>query len=379
MLFAPTVELPATAKRGVLYGASRWVPPAATHVTAQIAQRGDWPRLGPRQTVVELGIEINQRGTWDLLAGCTTDASPKRNRSGQLSSSTSIRTRLPQSRIPQPQIRVMLRCLTPCPGAVSLLFDDAPVPLRQRQEHHSVTYDNDNEATANDATSITIGAFTVGNNANRCMLVGCASYDGTVAESAISSISHNGSTTGWASVITELGPGATNDRASIWRKVAPDAVNATVVVTMGGTCSEIGANALSVYDVDQTTPIGTPASAEGTTSSPATVNVSSATGEMVYDAVYQYGGLTGTGTEGAGQTPRANAIVRTYAGARTLFFASTEPGAPTVTMSWALSSPSEWVIVACPIKATAAAAGHPTLKRHGGIRYGARHMMRGVY
>jgi hypothetical protein len=192
------------------------------------------------------------------------------------------------------------------------------------------------------------------------MIVGGCSYSGTVGNAVVASVSHNGSTAGWSQVIDT--PDATNTtHLFLWRKVAVDVVSATVVVTFAGGCTELAANALSAYDVHQTTPMGTPVGIDGgTIASPgtATSNVAAATDDLVYDIVYSYGGITSGVTVGAGQAQRANAVVITYAGARTVFGASTEPGATTVTMSWTLTGDTEdvyWMQVSCAIKVAAAA------------------------
>jgi len=347
--------LPRTRRQpGVYVGQEVTLPVAATYVTALADSRGLWTPRAAQEIVLTLTIEAFLDEAWVVLGGFTTDASEKLGKDGTPLDASSVRVRLPRTRQGIPPVRTTLQCASACTAAVRLIFDDVPIPVRAAHEHQSVTYDNDNEAVGTAVNSITIGSFPVANNANRCMLVGSAGYDATLGNTIVSSISHDGSTAGWASVVTNPGPGGVTDRASIWRKVAPSAVSAPVVVTFAGTCDHIGANALSLYDVDQTTPIGTAASAEGT-SGAATVNVSSATGGMVYDVVYNYGNsLTNTGTVGASQTQRANTVLKTYAGARALMLASTEPGAATVTMSWTLSHPDEWVQAACPIQAAPA-------------------------
>lgn len=346
---------------GVFIGEAVWVPAEATYVTAVMSDRDKWLQFGVDETVVELIVEVNVDGMWKVLGGCTTDASKFTGKDGKLKDKTTLSCVLPRDRIPVPQVRGVLRCASPCEGAVTLVFDDAPVSRRVKQEHHSVTYDNDGEATsATTVSSITIGAFAVGNNTDRCMVVGAVAYAGTAANNVVSTISHNGSTTGWASVISRVGPaGNPNNRSSMWRKVAPDVATVTVVVTMVGVCDELGVNATSVYGVDQTTPMGTGAGADGVSTDPtATVNVSAATGDMVYDAVYAYGSGTFVATAGASQTPRANTLIEDYGGnAKAYILASTEPGATTVTMSWTLTGGNtEWVTVACAIKASAGAA-----------------------
>ena len=211
----------------------------------------------------------------------------------------------------------------------------------------AVTYDTDVEVGGTNVTSLTV-SITVANNPDRYLIVGVAAWDAVSAESAISSVTFNGSGTGWSQIITEVGPGALLDRSSLWGKANPDAVTASVVVTVGGTCSELGVSVLSAYNVNQTTSLGTAVSAEALSSAPSVV-VTAATGDLVYDAVYA-GGVLPTATVGAGQTVRANITIHAQNNSRLL--ASTEPGDPTVTSSWTLADTSlEWVQTAVALKA----------------------------
>ena len=355
MLLPALVLLPDVSRpHGTYTSQPVWVPREAGYAQCTLSGRGQWGRLGARQTVIELALEINVDGTWRPLGGCTTDAMPARDRRGHLAESTSLRVRLPRQRVPAPQVRAVLQCHSQCPGALTLEFDTAQPPAVASQAHHSVTYDSDNEAVAAVATSVTIGSFTVANNANRAMVVGVACWSAVAGDGVVSSVNHNGSTTGWASVITRVD--GSNDRASLWRKVTPAAVSATVVVTMTGTCGELGANALSVWDVDQTTPIAGATGADGT-AAPLTVTVSAATGDLVYDVAYHYGTPTSyTLTVGASQTARANVDIIDYETQSARLAASTEPGAATVTMSWTngTGTTTNWCQVACAIKAAAA-------------------------
>ena len=94
--------------------------------------------------------------------------------------------------------------------------------------------------------------------------------------------------------------------------------------------------------VDQGVPLGAFAGANGN-SGTASVNVSSASGELVFDTVDHYNSLT----VGANQTQRwKTGSASTYSGG------STEPGAATVTMSWTAGS-NTWAIGAVPIKPAA--------------------------
>lgn len=216
-----------------------------------------------------------------------------------------------------------------------------------------VSYDNDAEGTAANATSITLSSFVVANNADRYMILGFAGWDTNVADSVISGVTWNGSATGWSELGTEVGPGAAKNRATLWGLLAPTATTANVVVTMAGTCSEIRVNVLSAYGVDQTTPVGTFVSGEGTGANPS-ITVASAADDLVYDVGY----LGAAHTVGSGQTQRANTVE---------LGASTEPavGATTV-MSWTMAA-GEWVQVGIAIKNLVAAGGHPAMSRWLGI------------
>jgi hypothetical protein len=108
---------------------------------------------------------------------------------------------------------------------------------------------------------------------------------------------------------------------------------------------------VSVQNVNASTPTGTVVTATGT-STPATVNVTSASGELVIDFVSTGPGSDVTGmTVGAGQTQQVNlasgtAVTDIRGGA------SVEAGTATVTMSWSIATGGigNWAIAAIPIK-----------------------------
>ena len=87
------------------------------------------------------------------------------------------------------------------------------------------------------------------------------------------------------------------------------------------------------------------ASANGSSAGPATVDVSSATNEVVFDTVSCE---TCTSLNvGDSQTERWNL---SQAALYAMGAGSTESGVATVTMSWALGSADYWAIIAVPIK-----------------------------
>lgn len=141
---------------------------------------------------------------------------------------------------------------------------------------------------------------------------------------------------------------------SCHRLTAPATGAHTVAVTYAGVNDEAIAGAVSYTGVDQTTPVGTFAGA-GSASTTPSVNVSSASGELVVDAVYASVAISGnTLTVGSGQTARVDdEDAGSGFGALGM---SEEAGAATVTMSWTLGSNADWRIGGIPLKPAAEAA-----------------------
>lgn len=171
----------------------------------------------------------------------------------------------------------------------------------------------------------------------------------------VSSITYNGA------ALTPVGSVAstTNIRVEIWRLIAPTTGTHDVVITFSANL-RYGAKAgvATFTGAHQTTPLGTFASANGNSAGPATVNVTSATNELVFDTVGCQGDEDGlfcsSLSVGGGQTQLWNlsALEGSTNGEQTLAAASTEPGAASVTMSWTIApaSAAPWAIGAVPIK-----------------------------
>lgn len=126
----------------------------------------------------------------------------------------------------------------------------------------------------------------------------------------------------------------------------PPTAASDVVVTASSGVSLVG-TVSSYSGAHQTTQDATAATASGT-ASPATVDASSATGEMVVDSLYFLGAGTAPAV-GAGQTENGNLDQGTWFNA-----SSREAGAATVTMSWTLTSSTRWSIAGVSIRAAAA-------------------------
>lgn len=135
----------------------------------------------------------------------------------------------------------------------------------------------------------------------------------------------------------------------IWGIIAPPTGATDIVVTMG-TADSQGVVVVSSYSgVDQSTPVDAEVTASGT-ADPATLDVSSAVGDMVVDCLYFLGAATAPSV-GADQVENGNDDDGGIFGA-----SSREAGAATVTMSWTLTTPTRWTQVAVNMNQAAAGA-----------------------
>jgi hypothetical protein len=168
---------------------------------------------------------------------------------------------------------------------------------------------------------------------------------------------YNVSSAAYAGVaMTQIGTVTDSARhVELWALAGPASGTNNVVATYNNTgpTAKLIIRAVSYNGVDGTTPYGTFASATGFTTS-ATVNVASATGEMVADFCgVQSGGASIT--VGSGQTSRYE-IDGGASGVGAVGW-SDEPGAGTVTMSWSGWITDNWLIGAIPLKPVGVAAG----------------------
>ena len=207
----------------------------------------------------------------------------------------------------------------------------------------SITHDNTTSVGDVTVSSKTF-SHTVANQANRILIVGvCLEYYNI----SVTSITYAG--VSLTKIDRRASASSSGNSAELWYLINPTTGANNVVVNLDGE-SNVVIGASSYYDVHQTTPLGTAVKATGN-STPATVNASSASGELVVDTV----GSNKTLTVGADQTQRWN---RDDTDAYRYGGGSSEPGAATVTMSWVLSGSSGryWNIIAVPLKPTSGAA-----------------------
>jgi len=191
------------------------------------------------------------------------------------------------------------------------------------------------------SSSVTIAHTTSG--ANRLMLVGVSiTKDTGGGAPSVSSITYNGVP------LSFVGARATSDnfgRMEIWGLAPPATGTNNVVVTFSAKPNAATVGVTTFTGVDQSTPLGTFASATGD-STDASVDVSSAAGQLVFDTLVVESVDDLDLVPGAGQTERWDLYRSKAANGG----GSTEAGASTVTMSWSWSPADKWAIGAVPIR-----------------------------
>jgi hypothetical protein len=239
---------------------------------------------------------------------------------------------------------------------LEITYNTAPAP-NLTQIHYRWRNDNGGETgtetiavvdtsyASNSSNTITIPHTVSGSN--RLLLVGVSICMNSSSAPVVSSVSWKGTES--LSFVGAQNNQTENDdaRIEIWKLVNPSTgTDQQVLVTLSATPTKAaGAGAVSFTGVDQSTPLGTFASAGGDKSSPAAVDVTSASGEMVFGvACSEYGALSGFsgGTEHWNQ----NFGTDTYGAG------GTKAGAASVNVSWTVGSTSSnhWAIGGVSVK-----------------------------
>jgi CSLREA domain-containing protein len=191
--------------------------------------------------------------------------------------------------------------------------------------------------SADGTNSITISHTTSGTD--RLMLVG-VSINNEDFET-VSSVTYNGV------ALTHVGSATEADDAvvEIWRLVNPPTGTHNVVITFSAVLTrEAVAGVMTFTGVDQTTPLGTFASAIDNDSGPASVIVSSAAGELVFGVVSAESSVLSTAAV-APSSQRWNLFQGIQYGA-----GATQAGAASVTMSWTFNGSDHWAAGGVSIK-----------------------------
>jgi hypothetical protein len=187
----------------------------------------------------------------------------------------------------------------------------------------------------NPGSTIFTVAHTTGSGYSRLMLVGISNKN-----KLINSVTYGGTPLTWVGESISNG----NAHMFIYRLVNPPTGTANVVVTLAANPDKGIVVGVSTFTgVNQITPLGTFASVEGK-STLASVNISSAAGELVYDVV-SFRNATISASGGQTVLYNINSGGEVDGGG-----ASTQPGGSTVTMSWTGASSQDWAIGGVSIK-----------------------------
>lgn len=215
--------------------------------------------------------------------------------------------------------------------------------------------------TSNTATSTATWSHTVPTGSTRLLLVTIGIWD-PLGETSVSSVTYGGAA---LARVTGLTPPDSADAGLVdmWYRLAPAEGTANIVVTLADVHAILLTGAVDFTGVDQTTPFGTPATATGTAAT-ITVNISSATGELVVDAVKSFRTGNTALSPGANQTEH----VDINSGATDSHAVSTEAGAATVTMSWTYTDGTltdySWATAGVSLKPSAGASAPLAFHEH---------------
>ena len=202
----------------------------------------------------------------------------------------------------------------------------------------SATVDS-SSAGSTTSSVLTISHTTSGTE--RLMIVG-VSMDAQTSAS-VSTVTYNGSALTLVGTIQEAG---SNVRVELWQMIAPATGNHDVIVTFTQTMTEGGIAGVVTYNgVDQTTPLGSFASAEGIGTN-ASVNVSTDVGDLFFSTMGLDGSSDTVLNEGAGQTEYWEIFQPGTEGAGSTKVATST----SETMSWTFAS-NQWAIGGVAIKA----------------------------
>ncbi|HXU10682.1 MAG TPA: hypothetical protein VN898_01845, partial [Candidatus Binatia bacterium] len=205
----------------------------------------------------------------------------------------------------------------------------------------AITFDSASNSVGLNVGSLT-WSHTVGAGSGRIVVVGVSIR----GNSTVTGVTYAGQA---LTVVGTVSNGGSN-HVEMWALVAPPAGTANVVVSLSSSAHVVG-GASSFLNVNQTTPYGPFASTTNNTS-PITLAVTSAVGEVVIDTVVTNGDVVSL-TPGAGQTERWNNFTGTNA-SNARGAGSTQPGAASLTMTWTMGSPKPYSIGAFSLKPVAA-------------------------
>jgi hypothetical protein len=228
-------------------------------------------------------------------------------------------------------------------AAIAVGFMAAPAAVA------AVSFDASSHVNAYYPAGDTISwSHTVGSGSNRILIVG-VSLRRSGSSEIVSNVKFGSQS------LTYKGRGESTDPskkyvAELWYLIAPSPGTAQIKVTFSGAVNSTVGGACSFTGVDQSTPLGTFASAGGSGSENPLVTVSSAAGELVIDVLSIKGKNNNAITADPGQTKRWSDSTGNDANDHTMGGGSTKGGATSVTMSWTVVSQEQWSMAAVSMK-----------------------------
>lgn len=228
------------------------------------------------------------------------------------------------------------------------------------------TYDNSQQVYGTGGISALTSANWAIGGSNRCVWFSLFSGDSGNISSSGAKWQGSGGTSA-TRVGSEVAIGSYWSHG-LWELIAPAAATDSAYGTWASTCDELLMVCMSSKDTDQTTPKGTVATGTGTTSSPS-VNVSTASGELVFDFLAHadiYGNATPSLTVGSNQTSRQEIEGLAPTGGYEQMGCSTSTAASsTEAMDWTIagnSDPIAWSMFAFQVNGVSGGGGGTTVK-----------------
>ncbi len=294
---------------------------------------------------VDVWISYDDGKVWGPLGGFASYGGVHIRRDGTVAAESKMLIRVPPGR----NRRLMVELATDKRARLACDVEEILAPDTGRLML-AIAYDSgDFTSSAANVTSLTTAAFTIAGS-DRILMGGIGSGAGTPVDpsgmkwggSGGVALTQRGSTVNVGAFV----------KVSQFSLVAPAASSDTLYGSWPGNQDETVIGGASYTGVDQTVPHGTQATASGSLAAVSTVNVSSASGEVVADVTMflDLGGNLNTLTEGALQTPRVD-IAQVGGAAYEAFGMSDEPGDATITMSWTVNTGTcDWGILGIPLK-----------------------------
>jgi len=182
----------------------------------------------------------------------------------------------------------------------------------------------------------------------------CVTWWHYIASPTITAVTWNG--IALAHVVTANNPACGDTCSSaIYLLPNPAAGTANVSVTFSAAFSAAVVGGVSFTGVDQTTPLGTPASAIGG-GTPASVSLTSASGEMVLDCL----GSIAAGAMPSMSSGQSSNWADFDPSGYTHNVSSVVAGTPTTLSVWSIAGAAQWVLVAVPIRSEGGGGGGTT-------------------